>query len=348
MNDDKHTNSVLDHLLDEHAVAERQGRSVKTLRNQRVAGDGIPLPQARSPGAVSPQRCRRVGTGLSAQQHERSGGRPMTRLLSYDLSPELLAELERQEVRYLPTVETLQLKQTRMLAGFQRGGVPRRRWRQLMACNGCGCPNPVCSAACWFGERAAVLKLVAQAHDLFVETGLPLWFATVIDPRYATPLGALKSLSLDGMQQGLRRRLRRVEETWGPTYAFGACEVSLEIERDGASYWGPHTHCVIATRCPKAEMSPILMPAGDLPARARPVVLKRVTNLGNALGYCDKREPAERIAIVGSRGTQDRNKWPVNRQAGLEHDTWLLGLRPTERLILRGFRRVHDRLVLLR
>lgn len=42
MNDEKHTNSVLDHLLDEHAVAERQGRSVKTLRNQRVAGDGIP------------------------------------------------------------------------------------------------------------------------------------------------------------------------------------------------------------------------------------------------------------------------------------------------------------------
>ncbi|WP_342111029.1 transcriptional regulator [Methylobacterium sp. SI9] len=31
-----------DDLLDEHAVAKRQRRSVKTLRNQRVAGDGIP------------------------------------------------------------------------------------------------------------------------------------------------------------------------------------------------------------------------------------------------------------------------------------------------------------------
>lgn len=272
----------------------------------------------------------------------------MTHIPPYDLSPELLAELEGKAVRYLPTVETLQLKQTKMLAGFQQGGVPGRRWRQLMACNGCGCPNPVCSAACWFGEPVAILKLVAQAHDLLEETGLPLWFATVIDPRYATPIGALKSLSLDGMQQGLRRRLRRVEETWGPTYAFGACEVSLEVERDGASYWGPHTHFAIATRCPRAALKAALRPAGALPPGARPVVLKRVTNLGNALGYSGKREPAERIAIVGSRGTQDRDKRPVNRQAGLEHDTWLLGLRPTERLILRGFRRVHDQLVLLR
>ncbi|WP_018045700.1 hypothetical protein [Methylobacterium sp. 88A] len=268
--------------------------------------------------------------------------------LPNDLSPELLAELERQEVRYLPTVETLQLKQTRMLAGFQRGGVPRRHWRHLEACNGRGCPNRVCSAACWFGEPVAVLKLVAQAHDLLEETELPLWFATVIDPRYATPIGALKSLSLDGMQQGLRRRLRRVEGTWGPTHAFGACEVSLEIERDGASYWGPHTHFAIATRCPRAALKAAFMPAGALPAGARPVVLKQVTNLGNALSYSNKRAPAERIAIVGSRGTQDRDKRPVNWQAGLEHDTWLLGLQPTERLILRGFRRVHDRLVLLR
>lgn len=29
-------------LLDETAVAMRQGRAVKTLRNQRVTGDGIP------------------------------------------------------------------------------------------------------------------------------------------------------------------------------------------------------------------------------------------------------------------------------------------------------------------
>ncbi|MHC2017709.1 hypothetical protein [Methylobacterium sp. CM6247] len=272
----------------------------------------------------------------------------MNHPLPYDLSPELLAELGGKGVRYLPSAETLQLKQTKMLAGFQRGDVPRRRWRRLESCEGRGCPNRVCSSACWFGERAAVLRLVAQAHDLLEETGLPLWFATTYDPRYATPLGELATLSLDGMQQGLRRRLRRVEEAWGPTHAFGGCEVSLEIERDGASYWGPHTHFVVATRCPQAELSAALMPAGDLPAGARPVVVKPVTDLANLLSYCVKREPAERIAIVGSRGTQDRDKRPVNRQAALEHDTWLLGLRPTERLILRGFRRVHDRLVLLR
>lgn len=31
------------HLLTEIQVAERQGRAVKTLRNQRVTGDGIPF-----------------------------------------------------------------------------------------------------------------------------------------------------------------------------------------------------------------------------------------------------------------------------------------------------------------
>jgi len=40
---DRNNFSINDCLLDETAVAKRQARSVKTLRNQRVAGDGIPF-----------------------------------------------------------------------------------------------------------------------------------------------------------------------------------------------------------------------------------------------------------------------------------------------------------------
>lgn len=38
-----HATSNTERLLTEQQVAERQGRAVKTLQNQRVSGDGIPF-----------------------------------------------------------------------------------------------------------------------------------------------------------------------------------------------------------------------------------------------------------------------------------------------------------------
>ncbi|WP_155935002.1 hypothetical protein [Methylobacterium sp. 10] len=137
--------------------------------------------------------------------------------LPHDLSPELLAELEEKGAKHLPTVELLQLKQTKMLASFVHGNVPRHRWEQLIACEGRGCPNRTCSSACWYGERVTFLTLAAQAHDLLSQTGMPLWFVTIVDPRYEVSAGKLGALSLDAMQRGLRRRLKPIERAYGPS-----------------------------------------------------------------------------------------------------------------------------------
>ncbi len=40
---DNNRADIADRLLNEHEVAKRQGRAVKTLQNQRVTGDGIPF-----------------------------------------------------------------------------------------------------------------------------------------------------------------------------------------------------------------------------------------------------------------------------------------------------------------
>ncbi|TXN29131.1 hypothetical protein [Methylobacterium sp. WL19] len=268
--------------------------------------------------------------------------------LPYVVTPELLAELEEKGARYLPTLELMQKEQTSMLASFQHGNVPRRRWERLVACEGRGCPNRTCSSACWFGERAAYLSLVAQAHDLLEQTGLPLWFVTVIDPRYRVSAGELRAMALDGMKQGLSRRFKHIEAAYGPLHAFGGIEASFEIGRNGEPYWGPHTHLVVAARCPEAELKAALRPAGDLPRGFRPIMMTPVYNLGNALSYCGKRTPAQRVSTTGSRTTRDCLKQPVQSRANLEYNIWLLGLRPTERLVMRGFRRVHGRLTLLR
>lgn len=272
----------------------------------------------------------------------------MNRSIPQDLSPELLACLEERGARFLPTLEGLQRNQAAMLATFARGGVARARWQHLVACNGHGCPNAVCSEACWFGERVAYLQLVTQAHDLLVWAEAPLWFVTAYDPRYRRGPGELSTLPLDGVRQGLRRRLQKLEREWGPIQAFGGIEASFEVERDGSSYWGPHTHQVVVTHCPPQVLRLGLLPASALDPGSRPVVIKPVTNLANLLSYCLKRQPAERAAFLGTRGTQDRAKHSVSASLKLEYDLWLLSLRPTTRLILRGLRRVHDRLVPLR
>lgn len=260
---------------------------------------------------------------------------------------ELVHELQDLGARHLPTLETLQAKQTRMLADFARAGIPRRKWRKLLVCDGQECPNRTCSGACWFGERAAFLRLVLEAYTLLSATGLPLWFVTIVDPRYRQPPGRLAEVSLGGMQQGLRRRLRRLEAAYGPVRAFGAIEASLELEADGTAYWGPHPHLIVATRAPKPALVASLRPAGGPEGGARPVVCVPVTDLLNVLGYSAKRAPAEREAFLGSRGTQDRHKRPVRAAAAVEYDRWLLEQDLTARLILRGMKRVHDRLTLL-
>jgi len=235
-----------------------------------------------------------------------------------------------------------------MLAAFSQARVPRSAWAHLEVCEGQGCPNQTCSAACWFGERAALLRLVRPANNLLTDTGLSLRFVTVVDPRHRRSQGDLASVPIDGIQQWLRRRFKMIEADYGKVRAVGGIEASFEVEQDGTSHWGPHSHFVVASECPTEALRAGLMPVGPRVENTRPVVIKPVHELANAIAYCGKREPAMRVAFCERRGTQNRQKRSASPEVALEYNRWLLGQGPTDRLILRGYKRVHGRLTLLR
>ncbi|WP_156653407.1 hypothetical protein [Methylobacterium sp. Leaf111] len=262
-------------------------------------------------------------------------------------SHELVVELEALGVRYLPTLQELQKNQTRMLANFTRAGVPHHKWKHLEQCDGTGCPHSACSAACWFGERITVLGLVRDAHALLSSTGSRLWFVTIVDPRYRQRPKRLRRLSLSAVQQGFRRRLRRLRKAYGNVRAVGAIEVCYDRDKDGRWSWGPHIHVVIAADCGKKALRKALRPHGVLAKHAKPIVIKEVTGLANALAYTMKRLPAQRVAFASPNGRQDRDKQGVRGKAELRHDRWLLGVKATQRLILCGVKRIHGRLSLL-
>ena len=174
---------------------------------------------------------------------------------------------------------------------------------------------------------------------------MTLWFVTGYNPRYRRAEGDLATLPLNGVRQSLRRHFQKLEPQWGKCLVFGGIEVSLETDQAGNSVWGPHWHFVIATNCPEAALREFLRPSGPMEPNAKPLVIKEVWHLANCLAYCVKRTPAERVAYTGARGTKDLDKRSVTGAAALEHDRWLLGQKPTDRLILRGFKRVHGKLV---
>jgi hypothetical protein len=195
-----------------------------------------------------------------------------------DTFPDLIGNLQQAGVRYLRTREELVMAQTRMLASFARGGIPSKRWKHLELCRGVECPH-ICSAACHFGEYRQLLELILPAQGLLNACGKPLWFVTVIDPRYFCEVGQLANLSINAMQQWLRRRIAKIEVEFGPVCALGGIEASFEIDDDNVGSWGPHFHFALASDAPRPELRRLLRPNEPLPRNFKPVVIKPITEL---------------------------------------------------------------------
>jgi hypothetical protein len=250
---------------------------------------------------------------------------------------ETAARLTGMDVQRVAPFEDLHREQTARLARLSLAGVPRGRWLKLRRCDGDVCPNRTCSAACAFGERFQVNEVVLKATELLRQSGLRLYAVTIVDPHYFQPLGHLQAMSLDGLFLSLRRRIAEAQKVFRGGLVVGSVHVSLDRDADGRIVWSPHVHLVIAVNATRIAVLRALQPKrkSHEPV-ARPVVAKPVTNLPNAIAYATKVDVDTRDAALDRRGNQTRHRFDMPLAARVEHDRWLLGLRPRDRLFFSG------------
>ncbi|MER9141835.1 hypothetical protein NKH92_04000 [Mesorhizobium sp. M0871] len=264
------------------------------------------------------------------------------RLKRFDVQAARDAEaLRRLKVQKVLSGEELSRLHMTRLARIARNGVDETLWRRLESCRGAECPHVVCSAACVFGERKELNRVVRQARRLLKNSPEPLHFVTVIDPTYFLEPGRLSELSVKGLFQSLRRRLRAAPGNWKAARVVGALDIAYDRDADGREWWAPHLHLAIAVDADAKEVRRVLKPRRPAPPdmvgrKFRPVKVKRVTSLANAIAYSLKSTVDGREAIWDRRGNKDRRPFKVPEAAQLEHDLWMLGMRPRDRSFLGG------------
>lgn len=262
------------------------------------------------------------------------------------------AELVHLGVEQVLTPNDLYTNQMAMLAAFSRAGVDDEDWCHLRDCDDGGCPNTACSAACWFGERAAAGKMIVEAAEILQSTQKPLYFVTVIDPQYRRPIGRLNAFSFSAAKQAIWRRFRSAE-ILATDPAVGFMEVCIVSGADGRREWMLHFHFVIASNASKKLIRKAFRPAlqniaSDFTGRRlRPVVVKPVNRIFNLFGYITKRK-LEVADHSMARRAAGKSGGRVSASERLELDQWLLKQVPLDRLFLRGVKRVHGRLTLFR
>ncbi|BCG98127.1 hypothetical protein MesoLj131b_01270 [Mesorhizobium sp. 131-2-5] len=249
--------------------------------------------------------------------------------------------LRRLGVQRVQSAEELSALHDARLARFARADVDEKEWKHLRHCRGAECPHPTCSAACVFGERKELNRVVRQTRRLLKSGQGSQRFVTIIDPTYFLPPGRLNEFSIGGLVQSLRRRLREAPDSWKSARIVGAVDMAYDRERNGHEWWAPHVHLAIVVDADAKEIKRVLKPRRAPPAEMvgrvfRPVVVKRITRLANAIGYSVKPSVEGRKAILDSRGNKNRKPFEIPAAAQLEHDLWLLKLKPRERSILSG------------
>lgn len=251
--------------------------------------------------------------------------------------------LKARNVQKILSTEELSRLHSSRLARFSNNQIDENRWGHLKQCDGSGCVNITCSATCTFGERRQINRLVRQAAILMRRDGRPQHFVTIVAPDYFRPAGQLDTFSVNGLFQGIRRRLRAAPANWAGALAAGAVDISYNREADGREFWTPHVHLTVAVEAERAEVDRVFKPLRDPPPEYvgrlfKPVVSKPVTNLHNALAYSMKAEVTGRRSILDGRQNVDRTGFAINVAAKLEHDLWLLGMKPRDRTFLAGMK----------
>lgn len=338
------------------APKKRRHKVRESLRRGSVSKAGAPKRQAQADTTAN--ALRPANTAMRFNRPTGAVGRVLPRWAitlaarpsepPYDpFAAAVNAMLKAMSVQRVEGYEGLCREQAARLARLARAKIPNGVWGHLTRCDGGPCPNPICSAGCAFGERAEVNRVVLEASELFRTSGMMLFTASLIDPHYFQPLGSLSKMSIGGLLLSLRRRIKAATVMAGGL-AVGSIHVSLDREADGRMYWTPHVHLVVAVASNlsaervKMKLEFALAPKRDAKGIVRkPKVVKVVTNLANAISYATKVNVDTRDAAEDRRGNRTRHRFHMPPAAVIEHDLWLLGLKPRQRLFLSGM--MHSR-----
>ncbi|MER9463191.1 hypothetical protein NKI80_25245 [Mesorhizobium sp. M0387] len=251
--------------------------------------------------------------------------------------------LRRFKVQKVGSIEELSRLHLQRLVRLANSGVDEARWAHLKQCDGSGCWNISCSAACVFGERREINRFNRQTAIVHRLDERPEYFTTVIDPHYFKSPGELHEFSISGLFQSIRRRLRAAPDVWKSARISGGVHIAYDRNQNGREFWSPHVHLTISVDATKEEVRQVLMPPRVPPPelvgeKFAPVTVKVITNLANAIAYSTKAEVDARGAVVDGRGNLDRKWFNMPMPAKVEHDLWLLNMKPRDRTFLSGMK----------
>ncbi|GAA4129450.1 hypothetical protein ACFFTN_09785 [Aminobacter aganoensis] len=273
----------------------------------------------------------------------RSFGMPGVQVDYDEEAMSVVEALTSMNVQQLETPEALYHRHIARLARLARNKVPQYEWRHLKHCDGGPCPNDTCSAACVFGERRGINKLVLEATELIQTAAVPMYFIHLIDPHYFRQPGNLASISVDGLFQSLRRRMRNGDSSeWSNALAVGGVHVSLDRYPNGVELWTPHAHLIVAVDVSRKEVRDTMRPrcrtapVNPNGTRVRTIVIDEITELANAVSYATKINVDTREVSTDFRGNQGRLPFKLPESAQLEFDLWLLKQCPRDRVFLSG------------
>ncbi len=194
----------------------------------------------------------------------------------------------------------------------------------------------------WLASRGHRSRIIPQAYRILDLNPGPLFFVTIVHPKWEIAEGCLRSSNIHAAKQWLRRRLQQMKRR---IVAIGGFECSLRIDQPKIA-WAGHFHFVVAG-APYDELREALtIEAHYLTTRySKPVVIQPIGDLASRIGYSTKRVVNQNVAYRGRNGRQQRRQLPLALKHQIESDLWLLSLRAGDRTFLYGCRHHHGTLV---
>ena len=243
----------------------------------------------------------------------------------------------------LPNFETAaQAKQRRrQLIRCLRGGENEHRWlaRKLRRCRE---KSPCGSMACPVCQRRYRRWWLAQAAPL-LNHSRDQTAVSLIVPHWQRPFGRLHEFDARRFKAAMRARLRRALPD---NLVVGGIDISLNVGGLFASRtWAPHVYLIVDDADKETVRAALEGTVKATPEVPRPLQVRAVREPLSALSYAVKPFIGRRCSYVARDGKRATRKTRLKAAEALEAALVMDGMRPQDRLILKGVRLRGGRLV---
>ena len=242
--------------------------------------------------------------------------------------------LAKRGITDFETVAATERLQNDMLRRLERTLFDAGRLAALAGCDKNHCGRKKCSEVCQFGTRRRRLTEIPAVHRLIRKSAGPLYEVRVGRGAWSQPAENLNRVSIAAAKKLNRWAL---DQLYNPDLiAVGTCKVSVAPKHEGSG-WKCEIHQIIAG-AKKKELEKVF--SSSRPAAGNFLKVKEVTNLGQTISDVLKRDVQGWQHLYQTEITPDRPK----RRHRAEYYSWLLSLRPNDRMIRYGCDRYFNRL----